>query len=311
MVLIHRYRHHTLRAIGRHLPFREDFFILWKRWRYYKLRDVLPRVIDECERQGNPLRRIQIRTINRCNRTCPFCPVPTFAKTQRLEHMSGLTFSKIVDQLEEMGFDGSVNMSQTNEPFMDPKIIDRCRIISDRLRPKAKIVMLTNGDLLTADKYHRIMPCLDMLMVDNYGDGHTMPPNLQQCIYEMTPEESACTWINMRLDDEVMDTFAGRSPNRKKMVYHDALCILPFTEINVIQNGDVPLCCADVDCTVRVGNIHERTLAQIWGEDYLLARRLMRKQGHSAYPVCRMCDSVRVEPEVPELEELKHRREAL
>src|SRR3990172_2918077 len=96
----------------------------------------------------NTLGTLQIETTNLCNGKCVFCPVPTTKRERGFMSMD--LFKKIIDDAEEMQPD-MVLPFLNGEPFLDKDIFDRIAYVNDKL-PHAKVMLYTNGNLLTADK---------------------------------------------------------------------------------------------------------------------------------------------------------------
>lgn len=97
--------------------------------------------------------------------------------------MTDELFRKIIDDLAEINYAGEIALYSSNEPFLDERIIDFHRYANERL-PGATFKLLTNGSLLTFDKFIEIMPYLDRFIIHNYNDKMKInTPELQK-IYD-------------------------------------------------------------------------------------------------------------------------------
>ncbi len=67
-------------------------------------------------------------------------------------------------------------------------------------------------------------------------------------------------------------------------------CAAPFSEISVLWNGDVVLCCYDYDGFQVIGNIHEQSISDIWyGEMVQSIRELFKSRKTESLPLCGSC----------------------
>jgi len=67
-------------------------------------------------------------------------------------------------------------------------------------------------------------------------------------------------------------------------------CGTPFSEVSVLWNGDVVLCCYDYDGFNVVGNLREQTLKEIWhGEKINQIREIFEQRRTDTLPFCSGC----------------------
>ena len=125
---------------------------------------------------------IEIETINRCNGTCSFCPVNRNVDTREFKKMPEELFNKIIQELKEINYSGSVALYSNNEPLLDKRIYEFARITREEL-PNSYIYMFTNGTLIDMDKFLELMKYLDLLVIDNYTDEFKFHPQVED-IYE-------------------------------------------------------------------------------------------------------------------------------
>jgi len=100
-------------------------------------------------------RTVQIQTQTGCNAACIFCPYSSTVDSQPKGTMSQELFEKIIDEIAEHGV-RRISPYLMNEPFLDPKIIDRLVYIKKKI-PDARIVLTTNGSKLTPEKVDRLI----------------------------------------------------------------------------------------------------------------------------------------------------------
>jgi radical SAM protein with 4Fe4S-binding SPASM domain len=99
-----------------------------------------------------------------------------------------------------------------------------------------------------------------LYLTENYGFGDV---NL---IEKTTPGGSACI-------------SSGSSP-----------CGAPFSEVSILWNGDVVLCCYDYDGFNIIGNIREKPLSEIWEDTKVKEIRSLFETGQTRkLPLCAYC----------------------
>jgi radical SAM protein with 4Fe4S-binding SPASM domain len=68
-------------------------------------------------------------------------------------------------------------------------------------------------------------------------------------------------------------------------------CYLLWTSLTILCDGSVPLCCKDFNKVFNFGNIKEKSLAEIWENEYLEAiRRKHLKRSFNEINLCRACE---------------------
>ena len=90
-------------------------------------------------------RKIDIETHSYCNRTCDFCSDYIYPR-QFMKEMDKGVFSKIIDELVELGYDRYIFLFRYNEPLSNLPNINRCAAEVRKKLPKVKIGINTNGD---------------------------------------------------------------------------------------------------------------------------------------------------------------------
>jgi radical SAM protein with 4Fe4S-binding SPASM domain len=66
-------------------------------------------------------------------------------------------------------------------------------------------------------------------------------------------------------------------------------CPQIITTFNILSNGDVLLCCNDFSRKLKLGNVNDTSIKEIWnGEKYQEIRRLFRQGRYKEIPIC--CD---------------------
>ncbi len=90
---------------------------------------------------------IIIETTNFCNAKCIMCPHTSMERSQKI--MDDKTFNKIITQLETEKINPQAFiLNGFGEPLIDPKIIDRIKIIKNKF-PNSKVKFYSNLNLAT------------------------------------------------------------------------------------------------------------------------------------------------------------------
>lgn len=295
-ILINPYKPYTSRGIGNIIEGISPFifekalgvFNIVKDIRY---KNIMKRRILSIKLFGE----ISIETINRCNGTCSFCPVNKNLDTREFHLMKKELFFSIIEQLHNLDYKGTVSVYCNNEALLDKRIFD----FSDYARkelPLASLVLSTNGLLLTTEKFYRIIPNLDLLIIDNYDDDLKLPHRIKE-IYTICKNDDKYknkVWIVLRKKNEILTTRGGQAKNRKKTTKtFISPCIYPFWQIAVRPTGEVSLCCNDPLGEGTLGNLNKESIVDVWnGHKYIQFRETMFKEGRKNLLMCKYCDTI-------------------
>jgi len=207
---------------------------------------------------------VNLETINRCNSTCEFCTANKYAEKRPYMRMEDELFYQIIDQLSEWGYKGHLTMYGNNEPLLDTRIVEFHKYAREKL-PEAFIFMSTNGLLLTVEKVKEIIPYVDQLVINNYCMDMKLHKNIQK-VYKYIldhPEEfkDVDVLIQMRYLKEVLTNRAGSAPNKPatdKVIKET--CLMPYTDMWIMPNGKLGICCCDNFEVTDLADLHEVAL---------------------------------------------------
>ncbi len=101
---------------------------------------------------GKNLRMFFLEITNRCNFDCDFCPCGVSCRS-RGDMASGQAF-RIIDELQELGFDKKIFFHVLGEPLLHPEVF---KIVDYAADAKMKPVLFTNGGTLTDGVLKSIM----------------------------------------------------------------------------------------------------------------------------------------------------------
>ena len=236
---------------------------------------------------------IEIETINRFNGVCEFCPINTKIDPRKKKVMSKKLFEKIINELSELEYGGRIALYSNNEPMLDERIIDFYEYCRNKL-PNAWLVMFTNGTLLTLDKFEKIIPFLDELVIDNYNEHLQLISNSKKIkdYCEENEKLKEKVTIVLRKPNEILTTRGGDAPNRMVKISHsDATCVLPFKQMIVRPDGKVSLCCNDPLGKNTLGDLTENSIMEVWNNDKFRMVRECLYKGRSNWNHCEFCDA--------------------
>ncbi|MCM1188856.1 MAG: radical SAM protein [bacterium] len=240
---------------------------------------------------------IAVETVNRCNGTCPFCPANINSETRPYRKMADELFEKILDEIAGWGkWDGVFSLYVNNEPFIDSRMVHMLREARRRL-PYARMLVFTNGSLLTPEKLEAIADSVDLLIINNYSAKYRLNDPIQK-IYDHVrayPQrfKDIKIVIQKRYANEYLTNRAGTAPNKKRAIKGISLpCIVPYTDLTIYPTGQVGLCCSDVLETVNFGNVWEDSILDIYHcKEWKEIRRKMQS-GRKNIGICSTCDFI-------------------
>ncbi|MDO4161803.1 MAG: SPASM domain-containing protein [Pseudomonadota bacterium] len=237
---------------------------------------------------------VSVETINRCNSTCSFCPASKYQDKRPFCRMSEELFKKIIKELQEMNYHGWLNLYVNNEPFMDTRIEDWYKYAKENL-PEAKMLLYTNGTLLTPKRFEKIIPYIDKMIINNYSESLTLHKNIEDLsvLINNTPQyRQKDISIQIRYIKEILTNRAGEAPNKKYKDKNNEICIMPFTDFTVYPDGTVGLCCCDAREKTNLGNLNKSTIKEIWESKRYQSIRSLLKKGRTGYAFCAGCDFI-------------------
>ncbi len=232
---------------------------------------------------------INIETTTVCNKKCSYCPNSIFDRGllayEKL--MDEELYKKIIDELAEINFDGRISPESYGEPLMDKRLVSLITYTRKKL-PKARLEILTNGDLLTPDLYKRLIKAgVDRFYVSQHGDVMSKSMVLLNKFLIENPDEKNVVTYRVITSKTLLSNRGGLV--NPTMVKLEPRCNSPSNPVVIDHNGNVVLCCNDYLSSIILGNMKDKTLVEIWkGEKYKLLRRQLRKHNYQL-DLCKKC----------------------
>lgn len=98
----------------------------------------------------------------------------------------------------------------------------------------------------------------------------------------------------VELNIKEMDDWGGYLEKEKKTkdkFYLRVCCDAPFGSLDVFWNGDVSFCCIDYDAKLKVGNVKNQSLKEIWASPVMQRfRKRFIRNDYKGIPLCSICE---------------------
>ena len=235
-----------------------------------------------------------------CNRTCVFCPrvdPKVFPNTN--EHLSIELYEKIMGDLKEVRFDGTILYSAFSEPLLH-KNVELLLQTTRKYLPNIRVEMVCNGDLVTPDKLRQLFSAgLTTLSISMYDGPHQQEffeamkqevglkdDQLLLRIRWLPPEEHFGITLSNRGGTLVMPE-VNIAPLKEPLKQR---CHYPFYQILVDHDGTVLLCPHDWGKKLKVGDLGRQSIQEIWDGQTIKRVRLSLAKGDRNFPPCASCD---------------------
>ncbi|MFH1844968.1 MAG: radical SAM/SPASM domain-containing protein [bacterium] len=241
-------------------------------------------------------RCIQLETVTTCNGKCPFCPQHEIQRSPA--RMADATWRKIVDDSRGRGV--TYRPFLTNEPFVDRRQPEIVRYIK-QTDPTALVEYNTNGELLTetlgrdlltagmglirfsidglsrevyepsrvgvshATVYGRVARFLELWDREGFHDQCRTEVRLIEVPENRHEIEDFRRFWEPRCSEVVITQlyqwpWTGQQPEDVVL----KPCLKAVDELFFYSNGNATLCCWDVHERAIIGNVEQRSVAEIW-----------------------------------------------
>lgn len=233
---------------------------------------------------------IEIEINTSCNRRCAHCPNSIFdrglIRNERL--MPAGLFHKIIDELAEIDFSGRISPHFYGEPLLDRRLTDLIGYTRKKL-PESKIVIFTNGDFLTYDRYQELVQAgVSSFNVTQYDP--VMPAAMKDLYSHYEYPRQLPAPVYFQIYDRATPLYNRGGLIRVSVPYTVPNCALDhYSSMIIDHDGNVVLCCNDYHSSVTFGNVREKKLLDIWNEEkYSAVRQELRKLNFTT-SLCRKC----------------------
>jgi len=280
---------------------------MWKYLEYVEHYSRLLRERRDSRYLGYPY-SVSFETMALCNATCDFCPYPSM--TRKGDTMSDALISKIIEECRSIPYDLPIQIvpCRVNEPFLDRRIFDICKSISDFL-PNAEIQLFTNASPLNtknlakltelrqigrlvislhennAEAYERVVGIPFERTIRNVEALHELkasgaidfPVELSRVGDGSAMDEEFCRWGN-----EKFPQFTVYSTARANWIGAVNTLVSPVPQVgcgqwfnlNVLADGKVAFCCIDSEGKWVLGDANQQHILDIYNQP---ERRALRE----------------------------------
>ena len=259
---------------------------LTKKIQFYKKNIPLPSVVE-------------ISESGTCNRVCSFCPRSASDYKDIKEFVSDQLIIKLSKQLSAYEYSGIFLFSGFVEPLIDKNIFNLVSIVKKYL-PKAKIEMVTNGDVLDEERTKKLFQSgLSTLLVSIY-DGKQEADNMKNLLKKSGLREDQFKIRHRYLPES--ESFGITLSNRSGMMENaeysipslkepmKAPCYYPHYTFFMDYTGEVLICSHDWGKKMVVGNLNNENFIYIWcNQKFNFARKTLFKSNRNFAP-CNKCD---------------------
>ena len=239
--------------------------------------------VEKFQRTGNLFENISevaIMLSNLCNYAVShkLCPASC---VQEKEIMPSKMVYKILDELRDNKFDGTICFHIYNEPLIDPRLFLFIQYIKKNL-VNARVEVYSNGYYLNEQMVLELQDIgADILIVTGYGEKEYLR------LVDL-PVKIAYSVLFGNLDQRI-SMYDGRDST-----ISDNPCKTYFSQVSIYSNGDIGTCCLDYRHSYGLANIFETTLeASLNNEKIINMQKELLSGNRTIFPLCKNCNWVR------------------
>ena len=237
---------------------------------YYKLNEKANPIFKYVEIETNPI----------CNRKCVFCPVCQDKTPKKM--MSDELFNKIINELKELHFKGDVSLSCYGEPLLDKRLAGFAKRIKAELG--SKIIINTNGDFLTIEKFRELVSAgIDTIALSQHDK--ELSPAIKNLFSEISLTEQKYLIHNVVNENSPLLNRGGSVEVKSSRTLFGC----PVRNIYIRADGNVRFCCNDYYCEVKVGNVNQSKLIDIWNNPFYKKIRNDFRRDIFSLKICKKC----------------------
>lgn len=272
---------------------------------------------------------IEIETISACNAKCIMCPIhePDF---KRKGIIKDSLFNKAVSEISNYSdWINFVCLSRNGEPLLDKKLSFRIKQLKDAgvkyvtfstnaslLDKKMGLDLIDAGldeirisiDGYTKETFEKIRKGLNFDVVkentlnfinlrDQYGAKlsiHIRLVEQKENLLEIVDWKNY--WLSKVLKTDTVTSKKAHSWGNKLTAYENREgkltppCISPFSTIEILYDGTVPLCGCDYKPSVILGDLNNSTIKEVWQSDIIEKIRAKHMIGDAyTIDICNGC----------------------
>ncbi|MBU0628407.1 MAG: SPASM domain-containing protein [Nanoarchaeota archaeon] len=237
---------------------------------------------------------VAIETTSICDRVCSYCPHsdPELRSQRPQKEMEEDLFRKIIDELALMGYRDKLQLHHYGEPLLDPHLKRRVRYARQKL-PEVYLHFGSNGDHLTPERVEGLVQAgIDSILVTNHDKGSNLPPNLAKLRQHLIDNPDMADHVKIRLYLNRWFTRGGLVQIPKESRLEKPYCAQGQHVLTINVDGDVVICSNDYLSEVRLGNIIEQNIMEIWDSKRYRKLRADIRARKFTEDICQRCISL-------------------
>lgn len=239
------------------------------------------------------IRAVALETTTACTRRCPYCPPHSAMDIPRLE-MPRELFTRVVSSLGARGYAGDIFFSLYGDSLCDPRLESLVAEAREKVK-KARLVVFTNGDLLTEERYRALRRAgMDEMSLSKHSA--ELSPGLAGALERLGLAEGPDFRVH------VVDYYAAALPGAETGLLNNKGGLAPVRRPPLRSCCDVESAC--VDCLGKVllcnndatssyvfGDANEKDFWAVWEDPVFVRARRDILRGRWPFEICRRCMS--------------------
>jgi len=250
----------------------------------YRLKKILAFFRDKI---FNVFSVVIIETFSECNRRCSYCPNSKFDRglIENNKKLKTELIYKVIDELADLRWFGQIQFNFYNEPLLDERLPELIKYANSKL-PACSFVVYTNGDYLTRDLYSILKKSgvTDFVITEHQKNNSNNMCNLLD-FRKLNGNEHVNVVVRK------LERFYSRGGLIKLSVEvgRPKRCLWGVYNFIVNYEGEAVLCCEDYFNTVKLGNVGNEKMLDIWNKASYRQIRNELKKGIFKYNICKKC----------------------
>lgn len=233
---------------------------------------------------GRPwFQHLEVDVSGICNRSCVFCPrYDSKNYPNRKEFFPLGVWEKVTKELGSFGYSHRIAFSGTGEPLFH-KQLEKLIAVARENMPNVQLDLITNGDLLNADKTRAFIDAgLSRVLISLY-DGPFQHEKFDSMAASvgLTKEQVVCRVRYLSKEEHFgleLSNRGGLADSKeagmdKPPEPRRRTCYYPFYFSSVDFRTNVLLCPHDWPKHLIVGNLRTQTFAEIWNSETMKSVR--------------------------------------
>ncbi|MDP7321387.1 MAG: SPASM domain-containing protein [Bacteriovoracaceae bacterium] len=226
-----------------------------------------------------------IETTTYCNRKCHYCPNSLFRRGVKSNEqlLSTKVFHKIIKELKELNFTGTILTHHYGEPLLDSRLFELIKYGKQNL-PNCLFGVHTNGDYLTP----QLLPLIEEAKADFiFITEHSSYPNTRIENILKLVKNHTCIYYYRSLNNKPLFNRGGLFSFNNEYSFNK--CLLPARSLTINASADVILCCNDYQGEICFGNLQSERIQKIWNKPQYKKIRNETSKGIFKKEICQKC----------------------